>query len=472
MATQKASLEELWEFSEGEIRRQGARQERRVVKTMRGDPPETLLYAVLCSVYEGHDTRAKLYTHLGSMFAVRLARMTVSPVDVDEAIQHGVNEGLLSATNGSISITEKGVAILRESRLQIVHEGYWMRRFLQEKNVVLTSALVLVLLVVLKISTGLSLGSRAMVNDGLESLTDLVVVGIIAFSLKYKRDRLGAIAIMAFMLISGSLLGINGLLRLLSPEEISASYSGYIVVILSIVLNLGLIWYKTLVGRMSGNLALVSDAKEDQSHIRIGVGVIVGLLFAEFHIYVIDSIVAVLIALVIVWEGIEALREIAQAGDSLSVDTIHLAAADQYDDLITAWILAQLARSSSTEEQLNDAFVKGITIGYRYYDVHAVLGFKDLEERGLAKHIQIAKRSGLISGDKGVLSITNRGLSMYYKNRVQEMKRLSRNFSREISSLQNAAYFLIGFTAFILFVMYGSSVYQAVFDFLRAILGM
>jgi Co/Zn/Cd efflux system component len=472
MVTQKASLEELWGFSDREIRRQGARQERRVAKTMRGDPPETLLYAVLCGVYEGHDTRAKLYTHLGSMFAVRLARMTVSPVDVDEAIQHGVNEDLLSADNGSVSITEKGVSILRASRLQIVHEGYWMKRFLQEKNVVLTSAFVLVLLVVLKISTGLSLGSRAMVNDGLENLTDLVVVGIIALSLRYKKDRLGAIAIMVFMLISGSLLGINGVLRLLSPEEISASYSGYIVVILSIVLNLGLIYYKTLVGRMSGNLALVSDAKEDQSHIRIGAGVIVGLLFAEFHIYVIDSIVAVLIALVIIWEGIEALREIVQAGDSLSVDTIHLAAADQYDDLITAWILAQLARSSSTEGELNDAFVKGLTIGYRYYDVHAIIGFKDLEQKGLTKHIQTAKRSGLITEEAGTLSITNRGLSMYYKNRVQEMKRLSRNFSREISSVQSVAYFFIGFTAFILFVVYGSSVYQAVFDFLRAALGM
>jgi hypothetical protein len=253
----------------------------------------------------------------------------------------------------------------------------------------------------------------------------------------------------------------------------SVTFWGYIVAALSIAMNTGLIWLKTLVGRMSGNLALISDAKEDQTHIRIGFGVMIGLFFAEFQIYIIDSIVAILIALVIIWEGIEALREIVQAGEDLSVDTIHLAAADQYDDVMTAWILARLARGPETEENLNNAFIKGITIGYRYFEVQAVLGFRNLEEKGIIKHIQIAKRSGLINEDKDskMLSITSNGLAMCYKNRVDELKRVAKRFSKKRSRHRSAAIGISAWITIFLLIAFGETLYQFLMGGLHALLG-
>ncbi|KXH76830.1 MAG: hypothetical protein AM326_06525 [Candidatus Thorarchaeota archaeon SMTZ-45] len=463
------SVNELWNLSEQEIRY--VKHDRKISTIMRGDPADTLLYAVLCSIYEGYSTKTVLYDHLESMFVVRLGRMTVSPVDVDEVLQHGFNEELIIQAQDGFSLSQLGINILKQSRKQVLHEGYWMNRFLQKKWVIISSAFVLILFVTLKLWIGFSIGSRAMMNDGLENLTDLVVVGIIALSLKYERDRLGAIAIMVFMLISGSLLGYNAILRLITAEEINVTFWGYVVTALSIAMTYGLIRYKTLVGRMSGNLALVSDAKEDQTHIRIGAGVLIGLFFAEFQIYVIDSIVALLIAIVIVWEGIEALREILQAGDDLSVDTIHLAAADTYDDLITAWLLARLARGPDTKENLNQAFIKGITIGYRYFDVQAVLGFRNLEKKGISKHVQIAKRSGLIDENQDVLSITNNGLSLYYKNRVDELKKVAHKFSRKRSRFRHAAMGIyIWITIFLLFA-FGETLYEMLMGGLHALLG-
>jgi hypothetical protein len=222
---------------------------------------------------------------------------------------------------------------------------------------------------------------------------------------------------------------------------------------------------------MRGNLALVSDAKEDQTHIRIGIGVIIGLFFAEFQIYVIDSIVAILIALVIIWEGIEALREILQAGDDLSVDTIHLAAADSYDDMITAWILARLARGPDTLENLNQAFIRGITIGHRYFDVQAILGFRNLEEKGISKHVQIGRRSGLIVENEGTLSITNNGLSLYYQNRVDELKKVAKRFSKERSRHRSAAIGIFAWVTTFLLIAVGESLYEALMAGLHALLG-
>jgi Co/Zn/Cd efflux system component len=468
---QTRRIDELWDFTDEELRRGSHTRDREISRVLRGDPGETLLYAVLCSIYEGHVTKSALYDHLESMFVVRLSRMTLSPVDVDEVLQHAFIEHLIIQKNNRYQLTAHGVDILRLSRTAVLHEGYWMKRILQEKWVIATSAAFLILLVVLKVWMGSNIGSHAMVTDGLENLTDLVVVGIIALSLKYERDRLGAIAIMVFMLISGVLLGYNGLLRLIAPEEMSVTFWGYIIAALSIAMNTGLIWLKTLVGRMSGNLALVSDAKEDQTHIRIGFGVMIGLFFAEFQVYIVDSIVAILIAMVIIWEGIEALREIVEAGDDLSVDTIHLAAADQYDDVMTAWILARLVRGPNTEENLNKAFIKGITIGYRYFEVQAVLGFRNLEEKGIIKHIQIAKRSGLIHEEGEMLSITNNGLAMYYKNRVDELKRVAKRFSKKRSRHRSAA---IGVSAWIitfLLIAFGETLYQFIMGGVHALLG-
>jgi Co/Zn/Cd efflux system component len=476
-STPTRKIDELWDFSEEEIRR-GIRerrsplQEDHLSKTMRGDPPDTLLYAVLCSIYEGNDTPATLYEQLDSMFVVRLGRMTISPVDIDVALQHGSNEGLIEYANKRLSLTSKGANLLRTARKHLLHEGYWMKRFLTERNVVITSGLILILLVIVKLWVGFSIMSHAMVTDGFENLTDLIVVGIIALSLKNGKDRLGAIAIMIFMLVSGALLGFNAFISLLSPEVITTSYWGYIVAILSIVLNLGLIYYKTLVGRMTGNLALISDAKEDGSHIRIGCGVLIGLLFAEVGIYVVDSIVAILIALVVIWEGIEALRELLEAGDNLSVDTIHLAASDQYDDLITHWILAHLARGPSSEEELTKRFLRGVTLGYRYYDVHAVIGFKDLEQKGISKHIRIAERSGLLARSDENLSITNNGLILFYKQRVNEIKLVKKQFSKTHNPWIAAGYALFGLTAFMLLVLYGESIYLWFVSLLHALVGI
>jgi Co/Zn/Cd efflux system component len=470
------TLDELFEFDNKEIRR--TPHARRITKVLRADPAETLLYAILCAVYDGITTRLELYSYFAAMFAMRLRRLVISPIDIDESIEHGLNESLLEESGGVLSVTDRGRYMLREGRRIIMHEGYWMKRFLTEQSVVIISGFTLIVLVILKLWIGSSIGSHALITDGLENLTDLIVVGIIALSLTYKRDRLGAIAIMLFMLFSGTTLGYNAFVSLyntvmnVSPVLVEPSFWGYFVAVLSIGFNYMLIWYKTTVGRMTGNLALVSDAKEDTTHIRIAVGVIIGFIFAEFGLHVVDSIVALLISAVIILEGIEALREIVEAGNDLSVDTIHLAAADQYDDLITGWILTQLARGKKTPEELNERFMHGVSIGFRYFDVHAIIGFRDLESKGIWKHLQIAKRSGLIAEKDGLISITTNGLILYYKNRAEELTKVSKHFSKTTSKWAASAYAVFGWTAFILLMLFGQSAYEWLIAVLHALLPM
>lgn len=470
MNDETKSLESLFHFSDDEVKHGTHMRENSEI--LRGDPGESLLYAIMCAIYEGYDTKPKLYEHLDSMFAFRLGRMTISPVDIDESLQHGLFENLLEYRDTKYALTSEGIKLLRLSRLQIIYEGLWIKRFLKERNVVVTSACTLVFLVILKLWIGFMIGSNALVTDGLENLTDLVVVGIIAYSLRTCKDRLGATAIMAFMLLSGSILGINAVLGLLAEEAVEVNFWAYIVALISIASNYMLIWYKTTVGRMTGNLSLVSDAKEDGTHIRIASGVIIGLIFAEFGMYIVDSLVALFIALMIIWEGIQALRELIDAGDEISVDTIHLAASTRYDDKITDWVLAQLARGPQSLSELNDAFLHGVRLGVKYFDIHAIIGFSHLEERGISKHVQIAKRSGFIKGMTEELMITDRGLSLYYHNRASELKKVAKQFSKLHSRWHHTAAGIMVWIFVFLLIGFGEMFYIMMTDFARYVVDL
>lgn len=98
-----SSLEILWQFSEKEIKR--STHDFPYKKVFRSRPEESLLYAILCAVYEGIDIKIALYQHLDTMFSSSLRRRTMSSLNVDESLQHGFNEDLLYQAGEHIQIT-------------------------------------------------------------------------------------------------------------------------------------------------------------------------------------------------------------------------------------------------------------------------------------------------------------------------------------------------------------------------------
>ncbi|NHJ12206.1 MAG: hypothetical protein EAX95_00945 [Candidatus Thorarchaeota archaeon] len=418
---------EIWNFSHPEIR--GGRHGFPVRSILRSDPAMSLLYAILCAIHEGINTRIKLYDHLDGIFAFRLRRPTMTAIDIDEAIQHGINDDLIQESEGLYSLSDRGRETIRYGRLEIVHQGYWMKRLLTERIVLILSTLALLLLASVKIWIGLSIQSDAILNEGIENSTDLVVVGIIALSIKYNRDRLGALAIILVMTFTGAMLALSAITGLLSNEPVQWSVQAYYVEFLSIVINRGLIWLKVMVGRNSGNLALIGDAKEDTSHIKVAFGVMIGLTFSIFGYYFVDGLVALAISGIILWEGISAFRELQAAGDEIDVDTIRLGANEMYEDLITYWVLGRLASGPKEADIIERDFLTGISVGHRYYDVQAIIGFHNIKQRGIMKNLRQAERSGLIAERDGRYSITNRGLAWYYRTRARDLADLARTFS-------------------------------------------
>jgi hypothetical protein len=395
----------------------------------------------------------------------------MTSIDIDEAIQHGLNDDLIQESETRYSLTDRGRETIRYSRLEIVHQGYWMSRVLTERMVLVLSTLALLLLASVKIWIGLSIQSDAIFNEGIENLTDLLVVGIIAFSIKYNRDRLGALAIIIVMTVTGGLLAVSAIAGLLSNEPVQWSVQAYYVEFLSIVINRGLIWLKVVVGRSSGNLALIGDAKEDTSHIKVAFGVMIGLTFSIFGYYFVDGLVALLIAGIILWEGISTFIELKAAGDEIDVDTIRLGANEKYEDLMTYWVLGRLTSGPKEADFIEHDFLRGVSIGHRYYDVQAVIGFHNIKQRGIMKNIRQAERSGLIAEREGRYSITNRGLAWYYRTRAKDLAELARDFSDQRREYYMRWAIMISIFVVIFLLMYFADPIKQIIDDLVASIG-
>ncbi|MFX1263929.1 MAG: cation diffusion facilitator family transporter [Promethearchaeota archaeon] len=460
---------ELWSFSRQEIRQ--GRYDFPIRSVLRSDPGTSLLYAVLCSIHEGISTREGLYEHMDGIFALRLRRPTMTSIDIDEAIQHGLNDNLVQESESRFGLTQHGLETIRYGRLEILHQGYWMKRVLTERSVLILSTLALLLLSSVKIWIGMSIHSDAILTEGIENLTDLLIVGIIAISMRYDRDRLGALAIIAVMIITGALLAVGAIEGLLSNEPVQWSVQAYYVEFLSIVINRILISLKVMVGRSSGNLALIGDAKEDTSHIKVAFGVIIGLTFSILGYYFVDRLVALAISGIILWEGISTIIELQAAGDEIDVDTIRLGANEMYEDLMTYWVLGRLVTGPKTPEVVQRDFLRGVNVGHRYFDFQAVIGFHDIEQRGIMKNVRQAERSGLIAEREGRYSITNRGLAWFYRTRARDLAELARDFSAHQRERYVRAAIMISIFIVIFLLMYYADPIKQIVDDIVASLG-
>jgi cation diffusion facilitator family transporter len=181
------------------------------------------------------------------------------------------------------------------------------------------------LLSVLKIVIGFIAGSLAVVADGIDSASDIVVSIIILFTahlvsrppnLKYAYgyERADTIAskVMAFIIFfAGAQMAISTILRLIQdiPREIPSFLAVYVTVA-SIFGKLMLAWYQGLVGKKTGSLMLQANARNMLGDVIISVAVLVGLFFTfVLNMPLFDTITALAVSFWIMFVAYRIFRE-------------------------------------------------------------------------------------------------------------------------------------------------------------------
>jgi hypothetical protein len=306
---------------------------------------------------------------------------------------------------------------------------------------------------------GLQLGSQAMLTEGFENFTDLIKIGIVGLiGIQLKKDKIASIIIICLMMFTGVNLIWSGVDALIFLSPIVPTVEAYIIGIVSIALNAGLAFLKSMVGRTSGNLSLLSDSKDSLLNIRISVGVLIGLTFALFQIYFIDSIIGIIIAIFVFKEGIEILREILAKDKEFDITSIKVFADSIYDNRLTAYILGSIRRENLTIDQLVDNFEEGLSLGRQYYE-----GFADFFYTNLGAKIALRYIAELINGEyieviKDELFLTKKGLKAFYQAKAKEFRGRSQSLRMKSKFTLQDLYCIIVIVILLILIIFGPQI--------------
>jgi len=167
-------------------------------------------------------------------------------------------------------------------------------------------------------------GSIALYSDALESIVNVVtaIAALIAVRLAqrpadaalpygyHKAEYFSAVLVGVMIIVAAILILREAYFGFLSPSLPEAPVEGLAVSIGATLINVGSAQYLKRYGRKARSPALVADAKHLMTDVVSTVGVIVGLVLVyATGIAALDSVLAALVALNILWSGWGVIRE-------------------------------------------------------------------------------------------------------------------------------------------------------------------
>ncbi len=114
----------------------------------------------------------------------------------------------------------------------------------------------------------------------------------------------------ALILVAALIIVVEAIPRLLHPEPIEQAFVGLTFSIFGAIINGVLATFMLRAGKQERSITLEADAHHLFADVITTVGVVIGvLLVALTHWYILDPIVALLVAINIIWTGMKLLRQ-------------------------------------------------------------------------------------------------------------------------------------------------------------------
>jgi cation diffusion facilitator family transporter len=186
--------------------------------------------------------------------------------------------------------------------------------------VLVLNALVLVIKVVVGVRTGALTVLGAALESGLDVLNNVIGILLVAVASRapdedhpYGHDKfetLGALGIVGFLSISCfELLRESGqaLLARRPPGHVGGIDIGFVVG--TLVVNVFVVWYERRRGRELGSIFLMADAAHTGGDILVTLLALGSLALARIGWAGLDALLAIGIALIIAWSGLQILRD-------------------------------------------------------------------------------------------------------------------------------------------------------------------
>src|SRR5216683_7582344 len=166
-----------------------------------------------------------------------------------------------------------------------------------------------------KATIGTLAGSLAVLGDAIHSSVDAVynVLGLIVVRVASrapdedhpyghrKFETLGALSIVVFLSVTCFELVRSAIGRLIAGgRAVQISDGGLALLLVTLATNVFVAWYENRRGQQLSSDLLIADAAHTRADVFITIGVLIGVLFSRQGYTWVDSVVAILVALLIV----------------------------------------------------------------------------------------------------------------------------------------------------------------------------
>jgi cation diffusion facilitator family transporter len=180
-----------------------------------------------------------------------------------------------------------------------------------------------IVVVIVKFGVGVHTNSLAVFGDALQSSVDaannLFAIFVVRVAAKApdeehpyghaKFETLGALLISLLLALSIFELVRGAIARLVSgPPSLNVSSGALALLVFTLMVNVGVVWYETRAGRRLGSDLLLADALHTRSDVFITLGVLGGLTLARAGLAWADPALALIVAVLVGWAGYQILR--------------------------------------------------------------------------------------------------------------------------------------------------------------------
>lgn len=191
-------------------------------------------------------------------------------------------------------------------------------------KIALGSLIVSLIVLAVKFAAYKVTGSVALYSDAVESIINIATAAAAIVAIRiaaqpadaehpfghHKAEYLTAVIVGALIVTAGAAILHQAWQGFMAPHAMDAPIAGIVISTLATLLNVG--WSRKLIshGKKHRSAALVSDGKHLMSDVYTSLGVIMGVgLVAVSGIAILDSLIAALVALHVLYSGWEVIRD-------------------------------------------------------------------------------------------------------------------------------------------------------------------
>lgn len=175
----------------------------------------------------------------------------------------------------------------------------------------------------MKIIIGIFAGSIAIIADGVNNLADasssvITLLGFKLASMPEDKDHpygharyeyLTGLLISVLIIVVGFQLLKSSFAKVLNPDPLSFSIVTVIVLVIAIAIKVWQAVFNISIGKKISSLALIATGTDSRNDVISTCAVLLGLVIGKLTGFQLDGIIGCLVALFILWSGIQLIRE-------------------------------------------------------------------------------------------------------------------------------------------------------------------